>query len=56
MIYGRLEPGGMINVVTKKPLAGPAYALQQQFGSYDFVRTTADATGPLNSTAQSCIA
>lgn len=48
MLYGRVEPGGMVNVVTKKPLATPYYSLQQQFGSYGFYRTTVDATGPLN--------
>jgi iron complex outermembrane receptor protein len=49
MIYGRLEPGGMINVVTKKPLDGRHYSLQQEFGSYDLYRTTLDATGPITS-------
>ena len=47
MLFGRVEPGGMVNVVTKKPLADAYYSLQQQFGSYDFYRTVADATGPL---------
>ena len=47
MLYGRVEPGGMVNVVTKKPLDTPYYALQQQFGSFDFYRTSIDATGPV---------
>ncbi|MEQ1560109.1 MAG: TonB-dependent receptor [Methyloglobulus sp.] len=47
VLFGRNEPGGVINMVTKRPLATPYYALQQQFGSYDFYRTTADATGPI---------
>ncbi|CAD6874423.1 TonB-dependent siderophore receptor [Methylomonas fluvii] len=47
ILYGRMEPGGMVNVVTKQPLNTPYYALQQQFGSFDFYRTTIDATGPL---------
>jgi len=47
-LYGRIEPGGMINIVTKRPQATPYYALEQQFGSYDLYRTTADATGALN--------
>lgn len=46
--YGRVEPGGMVNVVTKKPLADAGYSLEQQLGSYGFSRTTADLTGPLN--------
>ena len=47
MLYGRVEPGGMVNVVTKKPLDTAYYALQQQFGSFDFYRTSVDATGPV---------
>lgn len=47
-LYGRIEPGGIVNVTTKKPLATPYYALQQQFGSYDLYRTTVDATGPID--------
>ena len=49
MIYGRLEPGGMINVITKKPLESRHYSLEQEFGSYDLYRTTLDATGPITS-------
>ncbi len=47
MIYGRLEPGGMINVITKKPLETRHYSLQQDFGSFNLFRTTLDATGPI---------
>jgi iron complex outermembrane receptor protein len=47
MLYGRVEPGGMVNVVTKKPLETAYYSLQQQFGSFDFYRTSIDATGPV---------
>jgi iron complex outermembrane receptor protein len=48
ILYGRTEPGGLVNVVTKKPLATPYYSIQQQIGSFNFYRTTTDATGPLN--------
>jgi iron complex outermembrane receptor protein len=47
LLYGRVDPGGVINVSTKQPLDIPFYSLQQQFGSYDLYRTTADATGPI---------
>lgn len=47
-LYGRIEPGGIVNITTKKPLKTPYYALQQQFGSYDLYRTTVDATGPID--------
>ena len=47
MLYGRIEPGGLININTKRPLAQPYYSLEQQFGSYSLYRTQWDATGPL---------
>lgn len=47
-LYGRTEPGGMINLTTKKPLDHPYYSLEQQFGSYDLYRTQWDAGGPIN--------
>ncbi|WP_197685425.1 TonB-dependent siderophore receptor [Nitrospira japonica] len=47
-LYGRVEPGGMINLVTKRPQAESYYSLQQRFGSYAEYQTLADATGKLN--------
>ena len=47
ILYGRIEPGGIVNLVTKKPLDYAYHALEQQVGSYNFYRTTVDATGPL---------
>jgi iron complex outermembrane receptor protein len=47
-LYGRIEPGGMINVVTKRPQATSYYSLEQRFGSYDLFQTLADATGAIN--------
>jgi iron complex outermembrane receptor protein len=49
ILYGRIQPGGMVNVVTKRPLAHAYYSIQQQVGSWDLYRTTIDATGPLTS-------
>jgi iron complex outermembrane receptor protein len=48
MLYGRIEPGGLVNLVPKRPLFVPYYDVQEQAGSYGFTRTTIDATGPLN--------
>jgi iron complex outermembrane receptor protein len=48
MLYGRIEPGGLINIVTKQPLLVPYYSVQEQAGSFGFTRTTVDATGPLS--------
>ncbi len=47
ILYGMVEPGGMVNVVTKQPLATPYYSVNQQFGSYDLYRTTVDTSGPV---------
>ncbi len=47
ILYGAVEPGGIINLNTKQPLDKPAFSVQQQFGSYSAFRTTVDATGPV---------
>jgi iron complex outermembrane receptor protein len=47
ILFGRSEPGGVVNLVTKQPLDTPYYSMQQQFGSFDFYRTTVDATAPV---------
>lgn len=47
-LYGRIEPGGLINLVTKQPQTEAQYSVEQQVGSNDFYRTTLGATGPLN--------
>ncbi|MDD1619975.1 MAG: TonB-dependent receptor [Methylococcaceae bacterium] len=45
VLFGRIEPGGLINLVTKKPRDEAYYSVEQRFGSYDFFRTEWDATG-----------
>jgi iron complex outermembrane recepter protein len=47
MLYGRVEPGGLLDLVVKRPLETPYYSVQQQVGSYGLTRTVVDATGPL---------
>lgn len=47
VLFGRIEPGGLVNLTTKRPLEEAYYSIQQQFGSYDLYRTTIDATGPV---------
>ncbi|QGM45452.1 TonB-dependent siderophore receptor [Methylocystis heyeri] len=47
ILYGRLEPGGLVNLVPKQPMSEPHAELQQQIGSYGFYRTTLDMTGPV---------
>ena len=47
ILYGRSEPGGVINMVTKRPQAESYHSIQQQFGSYDLYRTLVDSTGKI---------
>jgi iron complex outermembrane receptor protein len=47
MLFGRLEPGGVVNMVVKRPLADPYFSVQEQAGSWGRTRTSVDATGPL---------
>jgi iron complex outermembrane receptor protein len=46
--YGYLEPGGVVNYVTKKPLATSRYQLELSTATFDFYRAAADFSGPLN--------
>ncbi|MEQ1561041.1 MAG: TonB-dependent siderophore receptor, partial [Methyloglobulus sp.] len=48
MLYGLGDAGGILSVVTKQPSSTPYYSIEQRFGSYDFFRTEASATGPLS--------
>ncbi|HAO08073.1 MAG TPA: TonB-dependent siderophore receptor [Chryseobacterium sp.] len=43
-----VDPGGTINMVTKKPLTSPRYEMSLSGGSFDTYRLSADLTGPLN--------
>ncbi|WP_400771359.1 TonB-dependent siderophore receptor [Methylosinus sporium] len=47
MLYGRLEPGGAVNLITKRPLDYRYYSIEEQAGSWGLTRTSVDATGPL---------
>jgi len=47
VLYGLGEPGGLLNVVTKRPLGERLLLVEQQIGSYDRYRTSIDANAPL---------
>lgn len=47
-LYGASEPGGTVNLVTKKPLWRPASALEFYLGSWQAKRVTLDSTGPVS--------
>lgn len=49
-LYGGSEPGGILNIVTKKPRFKPAHAVEVYAGSYDTYRTTLDSTAPISDT------
>ncbi|MEG0927323.1 TonB-dependent siderophore receptor [Chryseobacterium sp.] len=43
-----VDPGGTINMVTKKPLSIPRHEVSLSGGSFDTYRVSTDLTGPLN--------
>lgn len=47
VLYGRGDPGGLINIVTKQPQFSPAAGFTVQAGSDQFYRGQADLTGPI---------
>lgn len=51
VLYGRGEPGGLINIVTRRPTDTPTAEATTQLGSYGFRRAEATASGPLNDDA-----
>ncbi len=48
VLYGSsVNPGGVVNTISKKPLPEPFYRASFTAGSYEFFRPTLDLTGPL---------
>ena len=45
-IYGAAQPGGTLNVISKKPKETASQTLSVSEGSYSTTRATAEATGP----------
>lgn len=54
VLYGQLQPGAVINVVTKEPLRDFAFEASAEAGRYDFYRGTVDLSVPL--TAEGTVA
>jgi len=42
ILYGRVEPGGVVNLVTEQPQIAPYYLLEQQIGSWNHYLTNLD--------------
>jgi len=51
VLYGNLEPGGVINLVRERPLAEPTYEVDLSGGSEALFRPTLDVSGPLTAAA-----
>jgi iron complex outermembrane recepter protein len=47
VLYGQIEPGGIINFVTKQPVDRPYYSGDLEIGSFNFYRPSLDISGPL---------
>lgn len=48
VLYGRGDPGGLINIVTKQPRFTPGMQASMLVGLNQFVRGEADITGPID--------
>lgn len=48
VLYGRAEPGGLINVVPRALSATPSFGFEQTIGQYDLSRTIVEGGGALN--------
>jgi len=47
VLFGAIEPGGIVNTVTRQPLSEPYYRLEFQAGNRNFYQPTIDLSGPL---------
>jgi iron complex outermembrane receptor protein len=48
VLFGLGNPGGSINLVSKRPLSEPFYAIDATVGSYSYYRGAIDLSGPLD--------
>jgi iron complex outermembrane recepter protein len=48
VLYGRAEPGGLVNVVTRALSPVPAFGFEQTVGQYGLSRTLLEGSGALN--------
>jgi len=47
VLFGAIEPGGIVNTVTRQPLSEPYYRLEFQAGNRNFYQPIIDFSGPL---------
>lgn len=48
VLFGQGEPGGIVNLVTKRPLDEPFYSVSATAGSFDTYRGALDLSGPVS--------
>lgn len=48
VLYGAGNPGGVVNYISKQPLATTQHKVSLTGGNYDFGRLVLDSTGPVN--------
>ncbi len=49
ILYGNLEPGGVVNLVTKKPLEEPFAETSIELGSFDIFQSSFDFSDAIDS-------
>lgn len=49
ILFGQVEPGGAVNIISKQPLAKPTYSVALQAGTDGLIRPQVDLSGPLSS-------
>ncbi|HEY0945450.1 MAG TPA: TonB-dependent receptor [Opitutaceae bacterium] len=47
LLYGQINPGGVINYITKRPEPEPSLQLTASVGDHGYARTVIDGTGPV---------
>ncbi|WP_426149426.1 TonB-dependent siderophore receptor [Pseudomonas sp. DC3000-4b1] len=47
-VYGQTPPGGLLDMVSRRPEEGPSHEVQVQVGSYERKQVSFDSTGPLD--------
>lgn len=48
VLYGQNPPGGLVNVITKRPTRLPQGKVELEYGSNDYRHLVVDSAGPLN--------
>lgn len=47
ILFGQVQPGGIINIITEQPLSEPTYTVEFTGGQFSFYRPEIDFSGPL---------